>query len=372
MTSALFIWAFIQSFVIGGVVSMIRRATNNYILSSIFVALSLNILSQYVSRYTDIKYEYPRFLFLTDVLDFLLPSLIFWYVDHLLGKKNSPKYYWYFLPPLATLLILLINGLGQADFTFHDYIGTILHKSTLLMLLLWKVFVFHKLFTMLSADSLLTTIKHPSLLQWPRLLMAFVGITAYITLVQLVHLAIFVPYLEPSLVAQIRKLVQLNFILFNSSIILFTLYFPLKHPKILSEESFVRSADPLDFPEGEVYSEKLNNLIEEDQIHLDSELNEKALADQMGIQSYVLSRLLNEYIGKSFSEFINEKRIDAAKQMLKNDQNKKLTNFAVAVDSGFRSESVFYVNFKKITGMTPTQYKKSMREKLKNNVSAAS
>lgn len=372
MASALFIWVFIQSFVIGGVISLVSRTRINYILSGIFLAVSLNTMFQYVFRYTDIKYDYPRLLFLTDVLDFLIPSLAFWYVNYLFNRKIKPQYYWYFLPPLASLLTLFIFVFGQADFTFGNYIGTTIHKLTLLALVLWKIFVFYKLLIILKSENLSTTAKQSSLIPWPRAITTFVGITIYIALVQFVHLAILIPYLESYAVVQIRKLVQLNYILFNSSIILFALYFPLKYPKILSGEPIIKSSDPLEFAEGKEYSEKLNKLIEEEQAHLNSELNEKALADQMGIQSYVLSRLLNEYIGKSFSEFINEKRIDAAKQMLKNDQNKKLTNFAVAVDSGFRSESVFYVNFKKITGMTPTQYKKSIGQKLKNNVSAAS
>lgn len=361
MTSALFIWSFIQSFIIGGIISLVKRTTINYILSGIFITMSINILFQYIYRRTDLKYKYAQYVFLPDVLDFLLPVLIFWYVNYLLGKKLTIRHYRYFLPTIISLLFLLTYVAATPDFAYRDYIGTTLHKIVLLALVLWKVFVFYKLYILLKAEEIQPATKHSFLFRWLRVLMIFVGIMGYIALVQLVHLAVFVPYLEAASVARIRILVQLNYILFNSSIILFTIYYPLKYPKILLGEPIIKPKDTQVFPEGPRYTEKLSKLIEEDQVHLNSELNEKALADQMGIQPYVLSRLLNEHLGKSFSEFINEKRIESAQKMLKDDQCINLTNLAISADSGFRSESVFYVNFKKITGMTPTQYKKSFR-----------
>lgn len=361
MASALFIWAFIQSFIIGSIISLAKRATSNYILSGVFLVLSVNILLQYLFRYTDIKFGYPRILFLTDFLDFLLPALILWYVSSLFGQKTIQRLYWYFLPATLFLLAMTTHVLLRTEFIFQDYIGTLIHKATLFALVLWKSFIAYQLYTLINKRGQFLTSK-TSLLQWPRLLLLFVIFTVFVALVQLVHLTIFVSYFPPSVVAQIRYLVQLNYILFSSSIILITIYFPVKYPKILSGDPLVKGVTPTDFPEGKEYSESLYKLIEEECIHLDSELNEKVLADRLGIHSYLLSRLLNDYIGKSFSQFINEKRVEAAQQMLKSKHNSKLTNFAVAVDSGFRSESVFYVNFKKITGMTPSQYKKSVQQ----------
>ncbi|WKN43750.1 helix-turn-helix domain-containing protein [Tunicatimonas pelagia] len=369
MTSALFIWAFIQSFITGSVVSLVKRTITNKVLSGIFLALSINILLQYLFRYTNVKFDYAYLLFLADFLDFLLPTLILWYVHLLLKQKLTKRQYVYFLPAALSFLILLTYVLLHTDFTFQHYIGTPIHKVTLLALVIWKVFVVYRLNALLRAERAVSSNKLP-LLQWPRVLMIFVGFTCFIALIQLVYHAAVVPYFEPSMVTQIRYLVQFNYILFTSSIILVIIYFPIKYPKILSGEPLIKSTPATDFPEREVYCKKLHKLIDEDQIHLDTELNEKALASQLGIPLYLLSRLLNEQIGQSFSQFINQKRVEAAKKMLESAQNKKLTNFAVAVDSGFRSESVFYVNFKKIAGMTPTQYKKSVERERKEELNA--
>jgi AraC-like DNA-binding protein len=108
---------------------------------------------------------------------------------------------------------------------------------------------------------------------------------------------------------------------------------------------------------------RLEKLMEDEKIYLDPQLNEKMLADKLNLQSYYLSKLMNEYIKCSFNEYINKARIEETKRLLKSEKTRDLTLFAIAVDSGFNSESVFYSNFKKYVGMTPNQYKKQFSEK---------
>jgi len=71
--------------------------------------------------------------------------------------------------------------------------------------------------------------------------------------------------------------------------------------------------------------------------------------------SHVISYVLNNYEGKSFSTFINEYRITESKRLLLlRDQH---TVEAIGYESGFSSKSSFYATFKKYTGLTPMQYK---------------
>ena len=44
--------------------------------------------------------------------------------------------------------------------------------------------------------------------------------------------------------------------------------------------------------------------------------------------------------------------------MLLNPQTAHNKMFSIALDCGFNSESVFYTNFKKLTGFTPRQFQK--------------
>ncbi|GAA4335080.1 hypothetical protein GCM10023184_29630 [Flaviaesturariibacter amylovorans] len=111
--------------------------------------------------------------------------------------------------------------------------------------------------------------------------------------------------------------------------------------------------------EADVYLERLSTVMQTDRLFIDTDLDEKKMAKAIGIQSYQLSILLNKYLGKSFTEFVNTYRIDEAKRMLLDSKTSKNKMFSIAMDCGFHSESVFYTNFKKYTGTTPRQFQKA-------------
>ena len=57
----------------------------------------------------------------------------------------------------------------------------------------------------------------------------------------------------------------------------------------------------------------------------------------------------------NFTIFVNEYRINQAKELIVTDKHLKLESIGYAC--GFNSKSTFYSAFKKITGMTPAQFK---------------
>jgi len=106
------------------------------------------------------------------------------------------------------------------------------------------------------------------------------------------------------------------------------------------------------------YMGRLDDHIREQRPYLDPELSLRALAAQIDIHPNELSWLLNERIGKNFSEFVNHYRVEAFKQLAKDPKNAQLTLSGLAYDSGFNSKTVFNTYFKKETGLTPKQYMK--------------
>ena len=74
------------------------------------------------------------------------------------------------------------------------------------------------------------------------------------------------------------------------------------------------------------------------------------------ISKNILSQYLNEKINKSFSTFINELRIEKAKEFLTAKTN--YTIEGIGYESGFKSKSTFFTAFKKHTGQTPLEYQK--------------
>lgn len=94
------------------------------------------------------------------------------------------------------------------------------------------------------------------------------------------------------------------------------------------------------------------------QLYLDPELSLHGLASRIGMKPNIVSHVINRQFGMSFRDYINQHRIDFAKQQLLSNE-KSASILSLAFDSGFNSEASFYRIFKKHVGMTPTQYVKS-------------
>lgn len=105
--------------------------------------------------------------------------------------------------------------------------------------------------------------------------------------------------------------------------------------------------------------QKLLHFMKKGEPYLDYELTLEKLASQLAMPDKDLSILINHHLGKHFFDFINEYRIEKAKEILENPDNKKLTILEIIYQVGFNSKSSFYTAFKKITHQTPTAYRKA-------------
>ncbi|WP_187294672.1 helix-turn-helix domain-containing protein [Chitinophaga pinensis] len=110
--------------------------------------------------------------------------------------------------------------------------------------------------------------------------------------------------------------------------------------------------------------DKLEQHLQRTRIFTDADLNMDKLAGSVGISKYHLSEALNSYASKSFYQFINEMRIERAIQQMQFMSSRALpvNVLTLAFDCGFKAKSSFNQYFKKITGLTPTAYLRSVAE----------
>lgn len=101
----------------------------------------------------------------------------------------------------------------------------------------------------------------------------------------------------------------------------------------------------------------LEKIIMTEGLHKDPNLKLSELAKKINISTHQLSQLLNENIGKSFSTYINEYRIEEACKLIATDS--RFTFEAIGYEVGFNSKSTFYAVFKKMKGVTPALYKEN-------------
>ena len=100
----------------------------------------------------------------------------------------------------------------------------------------------------------------------------------------------------------------------------------------------------------------LRKLMVEEKIFTQHGLNRKTISIMLNTNEKYLHDLIKEVTGMSCSEYINSLRLDYARLMLE-DANNKQTIEAIADQSGFSSRNTFYRNFNKRYCTTPAQYR---------------
>jgi len=101
---------------------------------------------------------------------------------------------------------------------------------------------------------------------------------------------------------------------------------------------------------------KLLKLMQNDKPYLEPNLTLTDLSKQIGVNSAVLSYVINHGFGKNFNDFTNEFRIAEVKKKLNNGGADNLMLLGVALDCGFNSKATFNRAFKKFTGVSPKEF----------------
>jgi len=124
----------------------------------------------------------------------------------------------------------------------------------------------------------------------------------------------------------------------------------------LTKEKYKRSGLSLEV--AQEYRIHVMNVMKDKQLYLECELTLSDLAEQADIPQHQLSEVLNGQLNQNFYSFVNDYRVQYAKELLTGEKTKNMPIVELAFEAGFRSKSSFYDAFKKATAMTPTQYKK--------------
>lgn len=147
-------------------------------------------------------------------------------------------------------------------------------------------------------------------------------------------------------------------------------YFGLKQKEIFIQhpnEEIVYVTEPkakyasvfLDEADAELYLNKLEHLMKTEKPYLDANLSLPQLAVMLEIPSHHLSRVINEKLGQNFFDFINQYRVEEVKAKMANSKFDYLSLLGIAFESGFNTKSAFNRVFKKMTGLTPSEFKKN-------------
>lgn len=107
-----------------------------------------------------------------------------------------------------------------------------------------------------------------------------------------------------------------------------------------------------DYKKVGLYGARVYKYVEE---NFDRPLKLEDVASYFHLNKCYFCSVLKKELGKTFSQIVNEVRIKKSKELLK-DGN--LSTLSIALSVGFNNQNYFNMTFKKLTGITPLQYRK--------------
>ncbi|WP_339060380.1 DNA-binding response regulator [Tepidibacillus marianensis] len=110
-----------------------------------------------------------------------------------------------------------------------------------------------------------------------------------------------------------------------------------------------------------VHSIYIQQVIEKVKEQYKEQINLADIAKELHINASYLSRKFSEELNTSFSEYLNQFRIEIAKKLLVEQKNWTIQR--VSEECGFNSQHYFSTAFKKLTTLSPKDYRKLVSSK---------
>lgn len=129
----------------------------------------------------------------------------------------------------------------------------------------------------------------------------------------------------------------------------------------IEEEKYKRSN--LDDNEKERLVKHIREVMESEEI-FSPDFSVERLAFLVQSKYKYVSQVIHEQFNCNFNNYLNEYRIkEACKRMGDSEQYGRLTIEAISQSVGFKSRSTFVSSFKRITGLTPSEYQKLSKDR---------
>ena len=109
--------------------------------------------------------------------------------------------------------------------------------------------------------------------------------------------------------------------------------------------------------------ERMKAYIDEKRCYTNPDLKMSDLAEVLGLSSSKLSQVFSLYVKENYYEFINRYRLEEFKRLIADGEYKKYTLTALSEKCGFKKSS-FFSTFRRVEGMTPTEYLKAQNIKI--------
>jgi YesN/AraC family two-component response regulator len=125
------------------------------------------------------------------------------------------------------------------------------------------------------------------------------------------------------------------------------------------EWAFADIETPDDFDK--LLFDQLKELMTTKQIYQDPGITLDSTAKLMNVNRNYLSQAINKCTNENFNTYINEFRIKEAVRIMSDNNSQKFSIEGIAINSGFNDRITFYRTFKKMTGLSPSEFRNNVR-----------
>ncbi len=310
-----------------------QKKSSNYFLSALLLVLSIRIIKSVFFYFNNDLSQ----IFIQTGLSacVLIGPFLYLYLIAAFRKKTS-KNWWLHVVPVAIIVIALSYAYPYWEYRriWAMFIVKGIYVQWLIYILLSGILLKPILKKLFVCDSKLKDVE-----VW--MISIFIGITL-----------IWLGYNIGSYTSYIVGAVSFSFVFY-----LLVLFWVFKRKKytMFFDDPVKYANKRIEDVEAIAFQKQLHHLVTERQLYKNSNIKLSDIAKQLQVPPHYLSQFLNDNLGKSFSLFINEYRIEEAKRLLSGKS--KYTTEAIGYECGFNSKSTFFTTFKKIAGVTPAQFK---------------
>lgn len=371
-----------------------RNLPRKYLVFFLFISFV-----NYLTHASFFLFEHKLFAFLDNIWVFTSLALypLYYYYIHLLTRdeKIDWKWLWILIPAfLLSLFSFVLYFLMSEDelryfinYMYHHEEGSIYNFSTLVNLQILRTKVFKGIFiiqvvlVVVYGFRLLTNynkqlaefysnVEERDLTQFKHLLFAFLFASGVSIISSLMGKDFFI---NKGHLLAIPSIFHTTFIYwiafagFNQHLIISDFQKDIEEYRLQKKQLTKALRTEQQTEENEHSEERydniaklLENIVVGEKLFTNPDLRISDLALRLNTNRSYISRTVNETMHTDFCSWVNNYRINHAKELMSNSEQSNLSLEKIAEDSGFANLTTFYRVFKKHTKQTPGEYLKTL------------
>ncbi|TMM57916.1 helix-turn-helix domain-containing protein [Maribacter algarum] len=350
-----------------------QKALPQKLLVIFFTTLCCFLLNSYAENH-NIAILFVLTFLLSFCIEVLLGPLIYLYIKSLFEDNKSllKKNWLHFIPLVLHTIFLTIPMLiyifkEEYPFSYFEYLNenSDYVVAALMLYLLFYLLISLKLFHKYrNAMQLNYSSIDESNFRWvKKMLIGAIIISCIELFIDLYE--IFVTELQwqtanITLISVIIWIAYLGYYGINQTKVLLPDFLIKKEPLANSSKEKTNVPSSLTPADKKVLETRLENILRIDKPYLDEDLTLGKLAKMVDTTDKKLSGFLNQEMKTTFYDLINTYRVEAVKNKLGATEYENLTLLGIAYECGFKSKTSFNRIFKRETGLSPSEYKKTL------------